>query len=231
MSRIICLAGFGDNASLFASLSECSSDHEFIALNLPGFGAPPLQGTTDFENLAAYLIQQMYEYKASIVLAHSVASITATVAAQQFGSPITTILSLEGNLTAADAYFSGTAAQYETADDFRKAFLDRLADMAEDSEIVARYRNEVSKADPRPLWELGTAAYHYSQAFIPGDEWKEAGKAAYIYDDPNVPGDSLNWLAANDIVKIRLPGASHWPTIDQPRAVIEAVSQALRIFN
>ena len=35
-------------------------------------------------------------------------------------------MSLEGNLTVEDAYFSGATADYDSAESFRAAFLDRL---------------------------------------------------------------------------------------------------------
>ena len=134
---------------------------------------------------------------ASGILAHSVASIIATLAAQRQGSPVTTIISLEGNLAPEDAYFSGTAAQYQNPEDFRAAFLARLGEMAKGQPEVARYKAQVETADPQALWELGCDANAYSESNVPGDALNKAAQAVYIYNPENISPSARQWLQKN----------------------------------
>ncbi len=214
---ILMIAGFGDNASMFAGLADTdlARRYDLLPYDLPGFGAPPLEGETTIDALADALVAEARRTGAQIVLAHSVASIIASVALSKDG-PLEMILSVEGNITADDAYFSGTAANYEDPATFRAAFLARLAEKAQGSSIYARYRDNVAKADPKALWQLGRDARRFSDARHPGEVLVASGKVSYLYDDPNCPKSTLDWLQSHDIDKRRLFGASHWPSIDVP---------------
>jgi pimeloyl-ACP methyl ester carboxylesterase len=224
---ILMIAGFGDNASMFDGLSttELARKYALIPYNLPGFGAPPLDGETTIDALAEALAHEARATGAKIVLAHSVASIIASIALSKDSlskdglskdSPLEMILSIEGNITADDAYFSGTAANYEDPASFRTAFLTRLAEKAENSAIFARYHDNVAKADPTALWHLGRDAGRFSEAHHPGECLVASGRVSYLYDDPNCPDSTLDWLQSHDIDKRRLVGASHWPSVDAP---------------
>lgn len=228
--RLICIAGFGDNASMFSPLQDTSLTDvvDVVPLNLPGFGAPsPEEQTTTLAALAEYVDAQARELGARFILAHSVASIIASLAAQPDGSPLQLILSLEGNLTADDAYFSGSAAAYENPHTFRIDFLKRLDAMAIDQPIIARYRHTVADADPTAIWELGCDAQAFSSVHVPGEVLRAAADVVYFYNPDNVPENSLKWLNANPLKTCVLPNASHWPSIDQPKELAAAISEAL----
>ena len=214
---ILMIAGFGDNASMFDGLSATALAREYSLLpfNLPGFDAPSLGGETTIEKLADALADEARRTGAKIVLAHSVASIIASIALGK-DCPLEMILSVEGNITLDDAYFSGTAANYEDPMKFRAAFLARMAEKGQTSPIFARYHDEVAKADPEALWQLGRDARRFSEAQHPGEVLVASGKVSYFYDDPNCPKSTLGWLKSHDIDKRRLTGASHWPSIDSP---------------
>ena len=230
MNKIICVAGFGDDASMFAPLVEAAADSvsQYYPISLPGFGSPiPEDQTTSLESLATFLIAKAAEIGADTVLAHSVASIIASIAATRPNSPLTSIISLEGNLTPEDAYFSGTAAQYSDPGEFRTAFLDRLDRMATNDEIIARYRGVVEHADPKALWELGCDAHDFSNKQSPGDRLQTVANTAYLYNPENLPGTSLSWLEKNELFKLKLPGASHWASLDQPHLLARVIEDIL----
>nr|WP_070958812.1 alpha/beta hydrolase [Hyphomonas sp. Mor2] len=230
MTKIICVAGFGDDATMFDALVEAANrtSLQFVPINLPGFGAPfPDRQKADLDSLAGALVERVAAEGAQIVLAHSVASIIASVAARRPQSPIQTILSLEGNLTAEDAYFSGTAADYASPDAFKPAFLDRLQGLAESDPIIARYRGVVANADPRAMWELGCDAYAFSQKNCPGQWLLTAARSAYLYSPSNLPERSLSWLEDTPLPRFELPGASHWASVDQPELLASKIAEAL----
>ncbi len=228
-TTMICLAGFGDDGSMYHPLltTELASQVNIILFDLPGFGKPPATGETTLERLADAVDAEVRKTGAEVVLAHSVASIIASLAAGKNGSPIRTIMSLEGNLTAEDAYFSGTAADYDVPASFRTAFLSRLKTMAKDDPIVARYLAVVTEADPNALWQLGCDARRFSQQHIPGEVLMASSHAVYLYNPANLAESSLDWLNRHDIARIQLNGASHWPTIDQPQQLADALLKAI----
>lgn len=226
---ILCIGGFGDNASMFEGLAETriAKNYRLLPFNLPGFGAPTLSGKTTLNALAQFVADRVNECGAEIVLAHSVASIIASLAAEKPGCSITTILSLEGNITAEDAYFSGTAADYDDPASFRRAFLDRLDEMSTTAPIIQRYRQAVSEADPVALWQLGADARRFSAKHVPGMVLQNAAKVTYLYNPENCPKTTLEWLSENPMDRIVLENATHWASVDQPDMLADKIALAL----
>ena len=229
-ASILLVPAFGDGASAFEPLARTAlaSRYRLVPIDLPGFaGAPPLQAPTTLESLAGVVHETLRREGARIVVAHSVASIIASLAARRQPAAIDTIISLEGNLTAADAYFSGSAADYPTAADFRTAFLERLDAMAQDQPVVARYRKIVAQADPQALWELGCDARRFSEAQVPGEVLTETLDVWYLYNPDNCPEATLAWLSGNPIRRLQLDNATHWASVDRPELLSEKILQAL----
>ena len=227
---LILLAGFGDGGEMFAPLTDTVLAQRFrlLPLDLPGFaGAPALPGPTTLEALAEVVHEVAVREDARVLVAHSVASIIASLAAGRADSPVETIISLEGNLTAEDAYFSGTAADYDDAEAFKTAFLARLDEMAETQPVVRRYAETVQRADPQALWELGCDARRFSETHIPGEVLRRAVDAIYLYNPDNCAPTSLAWLARSAMKAVILEGASHWPSVDQPQILAQRMLEAL----
>jgi pimeloyl-ACP methyl ester carboxylesterase len=226
---ILFIAGFGDNASMFEGLSNThlAETYRLLPINLPGFGAPAQKSQTTLEALAELVADKAKEAGAEIIVAHSVASIIASFAAQRSDCPLKTIISLEGNITAEDAYFSGTAADFDDPGEFRAAFLERLDQMAENSPIIARYRQSVSEADQLALWQLGTDARRFSSQHVPGEVLKSSGNVVYLYNPENCPEPTIQWLEHNPMERILLTNATHWKSVDQPEQLADKISEAL----
>ena len=225
----LCIAGFGDTASMFAPLLDTplAAACRLAPIDLPGFGAmPPLPRTT-LDTLAAAVRRRAEQAGATIIVAHSVASIIASLVARDAAGPVDTVISLEGNLTAADAYFSGTAADHPDPQAFRSAFLARLQRGADADPILARYRAIVADADPDALWQLGCDARRFSNDHVPGEVLMQAPRAVYLYNPENCRDETLDWLDRHPLPRHRLDGASHWPTLDRPDQTAEAIHDAL----
>ncbi len=231
---LILLAGFGDGGEMFAPLKDTVLAQRFrlLPLDLPGFaGAPALPGPTSLEALAEVVHEVAVREDARTLVAHSVASIIASLAAGRADCPVETIVSLEGNLTAEDAYFSGTAADYDDAETFKTAFLARLDEMAEAQPVVRRYAETVQQAAPRALWELGCDARRFSETHIPGEVLRRAAEAIYVYNPDNCAPASLDWLARSGMKAIILEGASHWPSVDQPELLAAKMLDVLACLD
>lgn len=143
---VVCIAGFGDNSSMFDGLRiTAEADRiDFVPLDLPGFGTDAL-AETNLETLAGFVLNACRERGARTLMAHSVASIIASLAAENSHGDIENIVSLESNLTADDAYFSGTAADFDNPAEFRNNLLERLS--GNDDSIISAYRDRVALAD------------------------------------------------------------------------------------
>lgn len=228
---IVFVACFGDNGSMFEPLASTALGRRYslVLPDLPGFGeATPVAGELSLEVCAELIDQVIRQDEARIVIGHSLGSIVASLAASQPASPIETIISIEGNLTPEDAYFSGSAAKYDDPESFRSAFLARLADMAVDNRTMARYRSEVAKADPKSLWELGCASHRFSTSRVPGEVLAlSARQVHYMYNPDNTPKVTLEWLRKNPIPRTLLPGASHWKMVDQPDLLADKILAVL----
>ncbi|MEM8813752.1 MAG: alpha/beta hydrolase [Pseudomonadota bacterium] len=233
---VICIAGFGDNAEMFSSLlaTPAANRVRFEPFDLPGFGAPALPETS-LDTLAKSVSDHCRALGARIVVAHSVASIVASLAAvrdrtEGMRNAIGRIVSLEGNLTPEDAYFSGTAADYDDPLAFREAFLSRLDQMVAGggvfASILAGYRKRVETADSKALWDLGRDARAFGRKRVPGDLLKGSADVTYLFNPDNCPPSSLDYLMQADLKAVELRGASHWPTIDRAEAVAELIAEA-----
>lgn len=200
-----------------------------VGVDLPGTGRSlPLNEPLTLHKAAALVAGVAQQEESSVIVGHSVGSIVASLAASAPGSQIRSVLSIEGNLTLADAYFSGSAAKYSSAALFREAFLARLDDMATDNPTISRYRHQVALADPQSIWELGTDTHRWSQVYHPGEVLtSSATDIHYLYNRANTPADSLEWLADQTIPQHELDGASHWKAVDQPDLMAHHLLAAL----
>ncbi len=228
-SSVIMIAGFGDDGSMYDALkdTDLSRSHNLIPLNMPGFGAPARNGDTTLLTLATFVNNAAKQSGARTVVAHSVASIIASLAATGPGSTIKNIISLEGNLTPEDAYFSGSAADYDSPKSFHAAFLMRLKNMAAGDGILQRYYETVNKADPLALWQLGVDAKRFSVSNHPGEVLASSADVTYIYNPENCPESSIKWLENSSLNSHVLHEASHWPSVDKPVQLAEIISLAL----
>ena len=213
------VAGFGDHGGMFEALASTGLGARFAlhAIDLPGTGnSEPLAETLTLDRAASVVVETVAEISANVIVGHSVGSIVASLVASEPSSDIETVLSLEGNLTAADAYFSGSAAGFDEPEVFHADLLAQLDERAENSPVVRRYRDQVERAEPRSIWELGCDTHRFSTAQSPGTHLVTSAKTVvYIYNPANTPQDSLDWIKESDLRTFEV-NASHWSVVDQP---------------
>ncbi|MDJ0960783.1 MAG: alpha/beta hydrolase [Acidimicrobiia bacterium] len=230
---IVFVAGFGDHGGMFEALGDTvlGERYTILGVDLPGTGlSKPWAQRLTLQVAGELIAEVVHQEEATIIVGHSVGSVVASLAALTPDSSIRTVLSIEGNLTPADAYFSGSAAEYESAAAFRAAFLARLDEMAVDSPSVQRYREQVAAADPRSIWELGCDVAEWSRAQQPGDVLvRSADRVRYLFNPDNTPAESLDWLRDNEIVSIRLDGAGHWMAVDEPDLMAQKLLEAIAV--
>jgi pimeloyl-ACP methyl ester carboxylesterase len=130
-----------------------------ILFDWPGHGAsPPRADGLTVEEAArtlARLIGSISSSRAVVLVAHSMAAMIATKAARVLRTPPMLVISIEGNLTLADAYLSGQAANFDDAGAFYLSFQSKILDMAKCDAALRRFASSVECADPKTLWTLG----------------------------------------------------------------------------
>jgi pimeloyl-ACP methyl ester carboxylesterase len=194
---------------------------------LPGFGASPPRPTGLTVEEAAQVIRDLivnFSLSRRIVLVgHSVAGIIATRVAMMLDRSPALVISVEGNLTPADAYFSGQAANFTEPESFYTWFRSKILDRAKDDEVFRRYSCSLQFADPRSLWSLGRCVVGHAS---PGRDFLSlACPSIYYWDPASTTDDAKAFLAQHDVRQRKLEGLGHWPMVTSPSEFYGAVDQ------
>jgi pimeloyl-ACP methyl ester carboxylesterase len=171
---LILLHAFADNGLAFTPLfaTPLADRCRLVAVDLAGFGASPPRDSV--RTIAAHaeavvtLVASLPTRGPAGLVAHSVASMIAVEAARRLGAGLAGLFSIEGNLTAEDAYLSERAANFDDADSFKQHFVDDIWTMAQNHPVVRRYFATAVLADPVAMWQLGCDARHRSVGDGPG---------------------------------------------------------------
>jgi pimeloyl-ACP methyl ester carboxylesterase len=215
------LHAFADSGFAYHEVmdSQLGSRFDLYAPDFPGFGASPVRrDSTSLEAAADAMIALVDATTATgglYLVAHSVASVVATWMAQRLGDRVNAVFSVEGNLTAEDAYFTGQAVEYDSPDDFKRNFLSQLDELAADDAAFSRYFAAASLAQPEALMGWGHSVARLGDAA--GEQFAalECPKL-YYWSDGDPPGYRSSFIADAALPNRQYPGDSHWPMIDQP---------------
>lgn len=161
------LHAFGDSHLCFrdAFAHPISKVMRIFLFDLPGHGASPPRpsGLTveDAAQLWCDLISHFSSSRRVVLVGHSMAAIIAVRAAQMLNFRPNLVISVEGNLTLADAFFSGQAANFDDPESFYTSFLSKIIEMSKRDEIFHRFSCSLQFADPKTLWTLGRSVLGY----------------------------------------------------------------------
>jgi pimeloyl-ACP methyl ester carboxylesterase len=195
--------------------------------DLPGHGASPARaaGLTVEEaaTIWADLVRHFSPSRRVVLVGHSMAGIVATRTAQLLDCSPSLVISIEGNLTLADAYFSGQAARFDQPEAFHAWFQSEILEWAKHDEVLRRFSCSLQFADPNTLWTLGRSALNCPN---PGDDFLGLTCPSVYYWDPGSTTDeSKAFLAQHSVRKRKLEGLGHWPMITSPAQFYAAVEQ------
>jgi pimeloyl-ACP methyl ester carboxylesterase len=214
------LPGFGKSQLCFGEAFNhpIARAVRLITFDLPGLGSSPapLEGLAvkDCAELWCNLISNVSSSRRGVLVAHSMAGIIATETAKLLDPLPALVVSVEGNLTLADAYYSGQAARYETCEAFYAAFVQSIAELASKGEVPDGYLPCLKLADPYALWTLGRSIVSYTQ---PGREYASLScSTIHYWDFASTSPDSREFLLHNNLVQRRFDGLGHWPMLTSP---------------
>jgi pimeloyl-ACP methyl ester carboxylesterase len=226
------LHAFADSHLCFrpAFSSVLAERAHIYVFDLPGHGASPprLEGLT-VDSAADIWCDLLLTFSASrsvILVGHSMASIIATRAAQLLHHPPRLVISLEGNLTLADAYLTGQAAQFQTPEAFFTSFQNQILRMAEQDDIMRRYAASLQFADPATLWALGRSVVEQpdpGMAFV-----NLACPKIYYWDSASISEDAQAFLRKHSFPQRKFDGLGHWPMVKSAEAFYAALDQDIQ---
>lgn len=215
--------GFAESSFCFVDLFETPLQDHFnlYAPDLPGFGVTPLHAHggsfREAGQILLDLIERISPGDRVYLVGHSLGAVICTHVAQQHPGRIAALVSIEGNLTEADAYYSGQATKHETGAGFKQAFLRQVFEMAGEGEALQRYYASVHLAHPEAMMQWGQASAQFSKASVVGREFKAlACPTLYYWGAKSTPEPTQRYIQSEAIVNKRFEGSGHWPMIDQP---------------
>ena len=214
------LPGFGHSQDCFrqAFQEPIAADVRLLTFDLPGLGESPARpaGLTvlDCAEIWRRLILIEGSSRKAVLVAHSVAGIIATETVRMLDRPPALTVSVEGNLTAADAYYSGQASRYDDCITFHRALLGSIGELVTRGEVPVDYLQSLQSADPNTLWTLGRSVVPYAE---PGSDFLALpGPKIYYWDERSTTPQSRDFLARSNLRQRRFTGAGHWPMLTRP---------------
>lgn len=230
--KLICLHGFADSSHMYAPLSETVliDRFEVIAVDLPGFGASPRDPSInliqDFARTITALAAVISPGEPVGLIGHSIASAIAVDMVPELALVPIGLLSIEGNLTEADAYFSGMAADWNSPNSFKEAFCNEIWDASEKNRDLRRYFGGVVLADATAMWHLGNDARRVSAGDAVGKAYMSVNvPTLYYWGAATTPNRTREFIEKNSLSNHQYTIESHWPTVASPIATAEVINE------
>ena len=221
---------FAETSFCYRQLAECGLDQRFrlVAPDLWGFGATPrdpqVRTVDDYARALARLIRTFAQERPVGIVAHSIAAAIAVGVVDELAGQVSGLFSIEGNLTADDAMFTGRAAQFDDADAFKASFLEAIWQMGRTMPALRHYYASAHIADARAMWHLGRDAVEVSKNNRLGEAFKTAPcPSRYYWSKQTTPAATQKWIYASGIDHEEYADAGHWPMIERPSATAEAI--------
>jgi len=224
--------GFADSGLAFREVleSHLSDGFGLYAPDLPGFGASPprndirtLDRSTD---TFLRLIETLSPGRPVGLIGHSAGAITAVEAAHRLGDRCCGVVSIEGNMTADDAYFSGRAAEFDDPSAFKAMLTDLIWQRSVDDPVLRRYYASLLMANAPSMWALGRDVGRYSVGENPGVRYQALSvPTLYCWSPANTPEATVRFIRTNGVANRELGSVSHWPMLDATDEVVAALRE------
>jgi pimeloyl-ACP methyl ester carboxylesterase len=222
---VIAVHGYADDITAFSPLAATRfvEGCRLVCCDLPGFGSSPPQCQGNIQNLAAFLLRLADEMSALQpvgLMAHSVGAPIAVAAAHLRPDRVRALLSIEGNLTSKDAYFSGQAALYDDPNKFKASFLKQISAMTHENPALRRYFIAVQRANAESMWALGRDAANRGQNDHFGKAYCGLAplgvETLYLWGRHNSPPETQTFVDDSHLNHVEFYQSGHWKSVDAP---------------
>jgi len=211
---------FGESGLCYREAFESKLKNKFniFVPDLPGFGVSPNNGTPlsiqQLTEKLKELINKISPNSNLYIVAHSVSGIIGTSLCKYFGEKINGYVSIEGNLTTKDSYYSSLPI-HNSKEDFYRKYLTSVIKNSVSREDFRRYLASIYFADIDSLFEWGKSTEKIISENKPGIEFLVLKcPKVYIWGDKDTPVETQKFIEEKKIPNIFLKGVGHWPMIE-----------------
>ncbi len=216
------LHGFADSGLAYKEVFESSINGHFniYVVDLPGFGVSPLNPTCigikqQAELLSKVILKETSQQDKVNIIAHSLGALIGTWVCQTLTNKINCYVSIEGNLTEADSYFSSKPLKFDTAQEFATSFQKEIFEIAKKDDRFKRYYSSIRFANPEAMRNWGFSSQEHIKGNKCGYEFKDLpGKKLYIWGDVDTPEETRDFIKTHEIPHQMYPGIGHWHMIE-----------------
>lgn len=219
----------GDSHLTFrhAFTSELLARARVLAYDPPGHGASPPRRKgltlTQAARLWCEVIQRFSGSRPVVLIGHSMAGIVASHAASRLHRAPALVIGVEANLTPADAYFTGLAAEFKEPSAFYATLRSRVLQMARKDVGSRRFACSLEFADPMTLWTLGRSVAAQRD---PGGAFRRLScPKLHYWDRSGTSKDARNYLAKHRLPNRSLSGMGHWPMTTAPAEFYSTIAK------
>jgi hypothetical protein len=153
------------------------------------------------------------------------AGIVASHAASMLHRAPALVIGVEANLTPADAYFTGLAAQFEEPTAFYATLRSRVLQIARKDEGARQFACSLEFADPMTLWTLGRSVAAQRD---PGRAFRRLScPKMHYWDRSGTSKDARDYLGKHRLPNRSLSGMGHWPMTTAPVEFYSTVANDL----
>jgi pimeloyl-ACP methyl ester carboxylesterase len=195
----------------------------------PGHGAsPPLPEGLTVERAARVWCTLVGRFSGSrdvALVGHSMAGVIASQTARLLPKPPVMVIGVDANLTPADAYFTGLAAQFDEPAAFLQSLRSRVEQIAP-CDVGARvFACSLHFADALTLWTLGRSLVRESD---PGEAFRRLRcPKLHYWDAAGTSQETRDYIDRHRLPNRMLEGTGHWPMSTAAAAFYGAIATEL----
>jgi pimeloyl-ACP methyl ester carboxylesterase len=205
----------GDSSLTYrqAFASELLEHARVFVYDPPGHGASPQlpEGLTVERAARVWcaLVRRFSRSRKVVLVGHSMAGVIASRTARLLPEPPMMVIGVDANLTPADAYFTGLAAQFDEPGAFLECLRSRVEQIATGDVGARRFACSLQFADALTLWTLGRSLVSESD---PGEAFRRLRcPKLHYWDVVGTSQDTRDYIDRHRLPNRMLEGTGHWP--------------------
>jgi pimeloyl-ACP methyl ester carboxylesterase len=231
---IVYLHGLGESSRCFEELAAhpTLARWRHVLVDLPGYGRSPRPAPPRSLRELAELVADWLGARepGAVLVGHSMGGVIGTILCERRRGAVAAFANIEGNVSMGDCTFCALAAAQQRAA-FEVGGYDQLLEL-----VRGRAESDPALRGALRSMQLADAGTYHAHAceliVASADESMAARLAAIAAQLPTVyvagvPGGAaartLELLAERAIPTVRVEPAGHWPFVDRPAAVAEAI--------